>query len=128
SQQEFENLAELRELLETHALRRAFENGDLAWEGRLVGAHHMLSVTEQQLQNDDTRNATQWKHYDKEFHNALISACGSTELLDAHSAVFDRYLRYQIIAVIFRGQPAANEHRALRDAALSCDADHACAV
>lgn len=128
SQQEFENLAELRELLETHALRRAFENGDLAWEGRVVGAHHMLSVTERQMQNGEAQNSTLWKHCDKEFHHALMSDCGSKELLDAHSAVFDRYLRYQIIAVIFRGQPAADEHLALRDAALERDADHACAV
>lgn len=128
SQQEFANLAELRELLETHALRQAFQNGDLAWEGRVVGAHHMLSVVERQLQNDEKQSADVWKHLDKEFHSALISACASRELLDAHSAVFDRYLRYQIIAVTFRGKPAAEEHLALRDAALARDADKACSV
>jgi DNA-binding GntR family transcriptional regulator len=126
SQQEFENLAELRELFETHAIRRAFEIGDLEWEGRVVGAHHMLGVIEQRMQRGEAQNATQWKHYDKGFHHALISACRSEELLSAHSAVFDRYLRYQIIAVIFRGKPAAVEHFALRDAALARDADLAC--
>lgn len=128
SQQEFENLAELRELLEAHALRQAFENGTLEWEGRIVGAHHMLSVMERRMQAGDTKDATQWKHHDKAFHQALIAACGSKELLEAHSAVFDRYLRYQIIAVIFRGAPAAQEHLALRDAALSRNADQACTV
>ena len=128
SQHEFEKLAELRELFETHAIRRAFQNGDLEWEGRVVGAHHMLRVIEQRMQTGDTSNATLWKQYDKRFHHALISACGSEELLSAHSAVFDRYLRYQIIAVIFRGAPAAAEHLSLRDAALTRDADLAAKV
>ncbi len=128
SQHEFENLAELRELFEAHAIRRAFQNGDLEWEGRVVGAHHMLSVIEQRMHRGETRNATLWKQHDKRFHHALISACGSEELLSAHSAVFDRYLRYQIIAVIFRGEPAAAEHLALRDAALTRDADLAARV
>lgn len=128
SQQEFENLAELRELFETHAMRRAFEAGDLEWEGHVVGTHHMLGVIEQRMQRGETQDATLWKQYDKGFHRALISACGSEELLSAHSAVFDRYLRYQIIAVIFRGNPAAVEHSALRDAALARTADLACDV
>lgn len=128
SQREFESLADLRNLLESHALRRAFENGDLEWEGRVVGAHHMLSVIEGRLQTDQAGQAMIWKHHDKFFHNALISACGSGELLGAHSAVFDRYLRYQIIAVIYRGEAAAAEHAALRDAALSRDADTACNI
>jgi DNA-binding GntR family transcriptional regulator len=128
SQHEFENLAELRELFEAHAIRRAFQNGDLEWEGRVVGAHHMLGVIEQRMQNGAAQDATLWKHHDKQFHHALISACGSQELLSAHSAVFDRYLRYQIIAVIFRGAAASKEHLALRDAALARDADLACRV
>lgn len=128
SQQEFENLAELRILFEAHALRRAFQNGDLEWEGRVVGAHHMLGVIEQRMSHGVAQDATLWKQHDKGFHHALISACGSEELLNAHSAVFDRYLRYQIIAVIFRGAPAAAEHLALRDAALTRDADLAAQV
>ena len=128
SQTEFENLAELRELFEAHAIRRAFAAGDLEWEGRVVGAHHMLGVIEQRMQRGQTQDATLWKQYDKGFHHALIAACGSDELLNAHSAVFDRYLRYQIIAVIFRGAPAAEEHLILRDAALARDADLAARV
>jgi len=128
SQTEFENLAELRELFEAHAIRRAFAAGDLEWEGRVVGAHHMLGVIEQRMQRGQTQDATVWKQYDKGFHHALIAACGSEELLAAHSAVFDRYLRYQIIAVIFRGAPAAEEHLILRDAALTRDADLAARI
>jgi DNA-binding GntR family transcriptional regulator len=43
-------------------------------------------------------------------------------LLDAHAAVYDRYLRYQMIAVVFRGEMAASEHRELKELALKRDA------
>ena len=41
----------------------------------------------------------------------LVSACGSKVLLDAHAAVYDKYLRYQMILVVFRGEAAAVEHK-----------------
>src|SRR6185437_3542594 len=69
-----------------------------------------------------------WKRYDWEFHHALLSACGSKALLDTHSAVYDKYLRYQMIAVVFRGEIAAREHRQLLDCALSRDATTALTV
>jgi DNA-binding GntR family transcriptional regulator len=51
----------------------------------------------------------------------LISACGSKAHLDAHSAAYDKYLRYQMIAVVFRGEIAAREHRQLLECALRRD-------
>ena len=66
-----------------------------------------------------------WKRYDWEFHQALISACGSQILMATHAAVFDKYLRYQMIALSFRGDIAAQEHRILRDSALARDAETA---
>jgi DNA-binding GntR family transcriptional regulator len=46
----------------------------------------------------------------------------------SHAAAFDKYLRYQMIALSFRGDVAAREHRALRDAALDRDAAAAAAI
>ncbi len=66
-----------------------------------------------------------WKQYDWEFHQALIKACGSDQLLRVHSTVFDKYLRYQMRTLTFRGQPAAAEHRTLLEAAMSRDIDTA---
>jgi hypothetical protein len=48
------------------------------------------------------------QRYDSEFHQALLSACGSRVLLDCHAAVFDRYVRYLMIAVIFRSAAFQN--------------------
>ncbi|MGQ7249217.1 GntR family transcriptional regulator [Halomonas sp. V046] len=128
TQEEFQQLAVLRELLEGYALREAFRKGDLEWEGRVVGAHHKLQAMERMMLAGDTSRSAEWKYYDREFHHTLVSACGSAELLQAYVAIFDRYQRYQIVAVIFRGEPAAQEHGWLLDAALRRDADDAIAV
>ena len=53
--------------------------------------------------------------------HALISACGSRVLLDTHATIYDRYLRYQMIAAVYRGEAASGEHRRLLDSALARD-------
>jgi DNA-binding GntR family transcriptional regulator len=126
--QNLRELAELRHLLESHALGQSFAAGDVEWEGRVVAAHHKLDVMERRMLKGDRSETELWKRYDWEFHQALISACGSRELMAAHAAVFDRYVRYQMIAFCFRGEVAADEHRQLRDCALARDAARATAV
>ena len=46
----------------------------------------------------------------------------------AHSAVYDKYLRYQMIAIVFRGEAAAREHAMLLECALRRDASKANAI
>ncbi len=62
-----------------------------------------------------------WRRYDWEFHRALISACGSRVLLDTHAGIYDKYLRYLMIAAVFRGEIAEIEHRKLLNFALERD-------
>jgi DNA-binding GntR family transcriptional regulator len=121
-------LAALRLLLETHALTQSFAAGDMDWEGRVVSAHHKLSATEKRQQAGDRADNETWKRYDFEFHHALISACGSDTLLEAHAPVFDKYLRYLMIAGIYRGEITAREHQMLLDCALRRDAATAVGV
>jgi DNA-binding GntR family transcriptional regulator len=120
--------AELRLLLETHALAQSFDNGGVDWEAQLVSAHHKLARMEQVMASGDTSRAEDWKRYDWEFHQALISACGSRLLMDTHAAVFDKYLRYQMVALSYRGDVAANEHQLLLDAAMRRDRETATTV
>ena len=98
------------------------------WEGRVVAAHHKLSLMEKRKAGGDADSSELLKRYDWEFHQALLSACGSRVLLEAHGAIFDKYLRYLMIAVIFRGEIAAGEHRQLLEYALKRDAKAAQAV
>jgi DNA-binding GntR family transcriptional regulator len=118
-------IAGLRQLLECKALEQSFDHGDVEWEGRVVAAHYKLALMEERMEAGD-RSATElWKQYDWQFHQALISACGSRLLMETHAAVFDKYLRYQIVALGFRGGIAAREHKLLLEAALRRDAERA---
>src|SRR4051812_2074217 len=118
-------IAGLRQLLECKALEQSFDHGDVEWEGRVVAAHYKLALMEERMEVGD-RSATElWKQYDWQFHQALISACGSRLLMATHAAVFDKYLRYQIVALGFRSGIAAREHKLLLEAALRRDAEKA---
>jgi DNA-binding GntR family transcriptional regulator len=114
-------VAAMRLLLECHALEASLQNGELEWEGRVVAAHHKLSLLEKRMADGDKSQTELWKHYDREFHHALISACDSTALLETHASIYDKYLRYQMVAGIFRGDVAVGEHRKLLQAALTRD-------
>ena len=125
SPENLQEISALRKLLECYALELSFAAGDVDWEGQVVAAHHKLSQMEQRMIAGDETVKEQWKRYDWEFHQALVMACGSRELMTAHAAVFDKYLRYQMLSLTFRGDIAAREHKALRDAALKRDAKSA---
>lgn len=127
SAEDLTEIAHLRILLECDALRASIENGDTEWEGALVSAHHKLSVMEKRLLAGEISEKSTWKRYDWEFHLALIQACNSRNLLDLHASLFDKYLRYQMLVLTYRGQTAAVEHQAMFEAALARDADLAVA-
>lgn len=117
-------LAGLRLLLESHAMAISFASADVEWEGRVVSAHHKLAWTER-LMDSGIGEPEQWKRYDGEFHQALISNCGSRLLMETHSLVFDKYFRYQMVAFRYRGAEPAEQHRALLECALKRDAETA---
>ncbi|MBP0493935.1 GntR family transcriptional regulator [Pararoseomonas indoligenes] len=121
SAEDFQEVTSLRLLLEAHAMEGSFAAGGLDWEGGVVAAHHKLAALERQLLAGEEADVELWKRYDWEFHRALIAACGSRALLQAHAAMYDRYLRYQMVAVVFRGTEAAEEHRRLLESALARD-------
>jgi DNA-binding GntR family transcriptional regulator len=83
---------------------------------------------EERMASGDHSDVETWKRYDWLFHQALISACGSQALMETHGGVFDKYLRYQMIALSYRGEVAAREHRQLLDAALKRDSAKACKI
>lgn len=114
-------LGALRLLLESHALGLSFAAGDLEWEGQVIAAHHRLTAVERRLLDGDAARTPDWIRYDRRFHEALIAACGSRSLMSLHSSVFDRFVRYHMLAGSFRGQPVADDHQALLQAALARD-------
>ena len=122
SARDLAEITELRVLLECSAVRTSVQHGDTDWEGNLVAAYHKLSLMEQQLLQGDHTQKEQWKRYDREFHLALIQACDSRNLLVLHAVIYDKYLRYQMLVLTYRGGEAVDEHKAIFDAALARDA------
>jgi DNA-binding GntR family transcriptional regulator len=125
SEQELMELADLRITLEIHATELAFLNGDLEWEGRIVAAHHKLAVAERRLLSGDASRTIDWVRYDWEFHRAIVSACNSATLMATLSSVFDRFLRYHLLAKSFRGVAVVEDHKRLFELALAKDLDAA---
>ena len=118
SKEDLMEVANLRVLLECHALKLSIDNGDTDWEGNLVSAHHKLRSMEQKMLSGDDSQKEDWKRYDWEFHLSLIEACGSRNLISLHSVLYDKYLRYQMLMLTHRGQEAADEHKKMLEAAL----------
>lgn len=115
-------IANLRILLECTALKTSVELGDTDWEANLVAAYHRLQVSEQKVIDGDDAATETWKRYDCEFHQAMISACNSANLLSLHAVLYDKYLRYQMSVLTYRGAEAVKEHKTMFDAALKRDA------
>ncbi|MDI7862651.1 GntR family transcriptional regulator [Rhizobiaceae bacterium n13] len=125
SVKELRDLGELRLLLESHALSLSFCVGDLEWEARVVAARHKLAAIEQQLLAGDIDRTPEWVRYDWGFHQALASACGSAVLMSTLATIFDRFLRYHLVARSFRGKPVADDHRQLFELAMNRDIEGA---
>src|SRR2546428_5307492 len=124
SNENLKELAKIPLLLEQHAMGVSFAHADVEWEGRVVSAHHKLASTER-LMEQGIGELEQWKRYDGEFHQALISNCGSRVLMETHALIFDKYFRYQMVAFTYRGAEPAQQHKGLLQCALKRDAEGA---
>jgi len=116
----------MRQLLECHAARLSIEHADLDWESRVVAAYHKLSRIEEVIDSDPARYGAEFEAYNREFHSALISACGSRWLTTFHGVTYDQSLRYRMLAFKVRDFPrdqSRREHREILEAALARDID-----
>jgi DNA-binding GntR family transcriptional regulator len=113
------DLTDVRCEIEAAALRRAVARGDDAWEGAIVSAAHRLTKAER-----DKVSAAEWRDRHREFHAALVAACGSRRLLALHEQLYEQSERYRTLSSRFdAGRDVPAEHRALVEAALARDAD-----
>ncbi len=112
-------ISNLRILLECHAVKLSIDRGDTNWEGNLVASYHKLHLLEKEMQKDYKKNREEWKKYDWEFHLALVSNCGSINLLNLHSILYDKSIRYQMSVPKYRGKMAEEEHKKIFEAAIN---------
>jgi len=125
---ELNELTHLRLMLEGDVLRRSVSLGDEEWEGRVVSAAHKLRRIEERSEGKDgpAIDAEEWSDRHRQFHLALLSACGYPRLLRMCETLFDPAKRYRRVARL-SGQPRKKnfEHRKLEETALARDADKA---
>ena len=122
SREQFEEILSLRCQLEDLALRASIESGDQVWEEQLVLAHHHMVKSyagPHELFEEHHRN----------FHLALLAACGSPILLRFCEQLYDLNIRYRYLAVKsenYSKRDVAGEHQAILDAAINRDIESTC--
>lgn len=120
-------LTHMRVLLEGEGTVLSIRNGGVAWEARLTAAHHQLSHIERRIHAADDTGAFEgiWFDAEREFHETLISACGSVTLKDLHANVYGRFRQQLMVADRSFGFISKNieHHQEILAAALSGDED-----
>jgi len=119
-------LAEMRILLETEGLERSIARGGVKWEAQLTGAHHKLSHIESRITSAGAVEplAALWSVAEKEFHQTLLAACGSTLMQTTHGLIYDQFRQQVVNAKTNYGYYSDNvvDHKAILDAALDRNA------
>lgn len=125
SDEDLRDLTETRELVETAAIRRSIERGDVRWESRLAAAHHMLAHTDDGLPDRPGEFSVDWSLAHNDFHAATMAACGSQRLLALSATLANDATIYRHQSRLYeRGErDVAEEHRSIYQATLDRDAD-----
>lgn len=121
------DITRFRILLEQEAATASMRLGGLKWESDLAASHHKLVHIEHQIEREGELHAyiELWSAAERDFHQTLISACGSPILRETYGRV---YLQFRQQMVNLERNFGSNyfrtiitEHQAILDAALSRD-------
>lgn len=122
-----DDVTRFRILLEQEGTRLSMQMGGLAWEARLSAAHHKLLHIETKIMRESAQDTyvSLWSDAEFEFHDTLISACGSPILRETYKSIYLQF-RQQMVAMerdFGRNyfEAIIEEHQAILDAALSRD-------
>ncbi|QOL83009.1 GntR family transcriptional regulator [Pseudooceanicola spongiae] len=124
---ELEEFTKTRCWLEEIALRESITNGGQDWEEELIVAQYRLQRTPRSLDPLVFKDNPEWEKHHRNFHEVLLSRCGSSTLLNFCNQLADRLYRYRMISIsrVFAKRPVADEHSAIAEAALARDIDRA---
>lgn len=123
--EDFQDLTNLRRLLEKQALVLSLQNGDDKWEAGVISAFHQLNRAQDRLDRDNPDSFTDWEKLNQAFHDALVAACGSPWLLRARNTVYTCSERYRRICLSIKSisRDVRAEHEELLNAALARDSE-----
>lgn len=127
SREDLLDLTSVRLDIETLALRRSVENGDLEWRSELLAAHYVLEHTPQHVEEEGRRiHSEDWQRAHALYHERLLAGCGSTRLLEIASSLRDSADLYRRWSEPIGGdvtRDIAGEHRAILEAVQAGDPD-----
>lgn len=119
------DLTKTRVLIETLALRESLRHADLAWEGRVLAAHHTLTRTP--MVDGDRANPA-WVQAHRAFHHCILDGSGVKRLCDIARGLRECSELYQFWSYN-KGRDSdrdiAAEHRQIAERTLARDEDGA---
>ena len=124
SRSDLAELTEARCELETLTLRLSMTQGDIAWESRLIAAHHQLARSVQVDPEDPDRLSDAWVAAHAEFHRALLDGCSNERLKAITSTLRASAELYRCWSVPLgreAGRDVPAEHAAILEAAIARD-------
>lgn len=118
--------------VEKLGLKRSLEQGDVAWEGRVVAALHGVSRADAVVQeNPDDVTALEWDEACRDLSMTLISASGSPRLTTMATQFYGQSRRFRL-ALLREGRidfaARAARRTELQRAIIERDADRALGV
>lgn len=116
------DVTETRLVIEKHALARSIRDGDVAWEREIVASFHTLSHGPFPLGPGPAMEP--WVNFHRQFHMALIAACGSRWQIELASQLFDQAERHRAVRakIVPEGKlkrDVAAEHQEIYEATLA---------
>lgn len=132
TENDLRDIALVRSEIERIALSLAIERGDIAWEGRVIAAHHALQKAELAVAcAADDLLAMEWDEACRSFSAVMIEACDSPRLIDLHRKFFDQSRRYRLAQLregLLNFPARKQRQRDLLEAVLSRDSEQALAI
>jgi GntR family transcriptional regulator, carbon starvation induced regulator len=129
SRADFADITKVRREIECPAIVESVRQGDNDWEERLIIADHRLRRVSRDGKKafPDHGVSGEWESRHREFHLALIGACGSEWTLHFCGLLYDQFDRYRRSVGTDAGAqaPLARHHALLVEAALARDATKA---
>jgi DNA-binding GntR family transcriptional regulator len=128
---EYRDIIDTRLHIEKEALARSIARGDVNWEADVVAAFHRLSRVHEEVEAGRTQSLAEWTRLNREFHAAIISACGSKWMMRFCITLYDQTGRYHHRTRLNGTLPleqSGREHKSLFRAVLDRNATHAAKI
>ncbi|WP_226801758.1 GntR family transcriptional regulator [Alkalilimnicola sp. S0819] len=127
SLEDLHDVTRTRAMIEAEALRQSLRKGDDAWEANVVASFHQLSKLERE--GDPSADFGEWEKRNQAFHQALVAGCDSRWMQRLRGILHDQHRRYRYLSIHNSShRHVAEEHEALRDAAINRDEERATEV